>query len=153
MSSAVLALHVAFGCIGLVLGPIAMAAQKRRGAHTNAGEYYHWNMLCLCFTASLLAMLSWQRIWWLLPIAIFTYAFALLGYISSKLRWRNWLRYHVIGQGGSYIAMTTAVLVVNLGITVWWAWLLPSLVGSLMIAWVAREIVAGRRPRLSAVRT
>ncbi len=49
-------------------------------------------------------------------------------------------------QGGSYIAMTTALLVVNLGTHATWAWVAPTLVGSPIIAWVSREIAAGRRP-------
>jgi hypothetical protein len=149
LGSAILALHIAFGSIGLALGPIAMSARKRPGLHTNAGEFYHWNMFCLCITAGGLALLNWERNWWFLPLAIFSYAFALLGYLAAKLRWHNWLRWHVAGQGGSYIAMTTALLVVNLGIQVWWAWALPTIVGSPIIAWVSREIALGRRPLLT----
>ena len=62
---------------------------------------------------------------------------------------------HLTGQGGSYIATTTALLVVNWetltgtrGVASPWAWILPTAVGSPIIAWVTREVALGRRPRL-----
>jgi hypothetical protein len=84
-----------------------------------------------------------------------SYAFAFLGYISAKLRWNNWLAAHLTGQGGSYIAIITAVLVVNWGslfgtpgIFSPWAWALPAIVGSPIIAWITREVALGRRPKI-----
>jgi hypothetical protein len=148
---AVLALHIAVGTVGLVLGPIAMTARKRPGLHTRAGEAYHWVMLTVCVTAAALAALDWQRIWWFLPIAAGSYAFALVGYVAAKQRWKGWLGAHVTGQGGSYIAMTTALLVVNWqaltgtrGIESPWAWVLPTAVGTPLIAWVNYRIARGR---------
>lgn len=109
----VLALHIAAGAAGLVLGPIAMRARKEPGLHTRAGETYHWVMLAVCLTASLLAVLEWKRVRWFLPVAAGSYTFALLGYTAAKRRWQGWLKAHIAGQGASYIAMTTALLVVN----------------------------------------
>ncbi len=110
-------------------------------------------MLGACVSAGALAVLDWRRIWWFLPIAAGSYALALLGYVAAKRRWRGWLRAHLTGQGGSYIAMSTAVLVVNWetltgtrGVASPWA--LPTVVGSPIIAWVTREVALGRRPRL-----
>jgi fatty-acyl-CoA synthase len=125
----VLAFHIAAGALGLVLGPIAMLAAKRPGTHTRTGEVYHWVMLAICVSAALLSVLDWARIWWFLLIAVGSYAFALAGYIAAKRRWRGWLRTHIAGQGGSYIAMMTAILVVNWslltgtrGVASPWAW-------------------------------
>lgn len=154
LQSAILAFHIAAGSAGLILGPIAMRAAKRPGFHTRAGEVYHWVMLTVCFTAALLAVLDWRRLWWFLPIAAGSYAFALLGYLAAKRRWTGWLRAHIAGQGGSYIAMTTALLVVNWqtltgtpGIRSPWAWGLPTVVGSPMIAWVIYQVRLGKRPK------
>lgn len=151
---AILALHIAAGAAGLILGPIAMRARKRRGVHTRAGEAYHWVVLAVCLTASLLAFLDWERLWWFLPIALGSYAFALVGYMAAKRRWQGWLRAHIAGQGGSYIAMMTAVLVVNWetltgtrGIHSPWAWALPTVVGSPIIAWVTYQVRIGKRPK------
>ncbi len=152
---AVRILHIAAGISGLVLGPVAMFAAKRRGFHTRAGEAYHWIMLTVCASAALLALLDWARLWWFLPIAVGSYAFALVGYVAAKRRWPGWIAAHISGQGGSYIAMTTALLVVNwksltgtAGVSSPVAWALPTLVGTPIIAWVQHQVRLGRRPRL-----
>jgi uncharacterized membrane protein len=142
-----LAIHIASGTTGLILGPLAMRAPKWRGPHTRLGEAYHWVMLAVCLSAAALAILAWSRIWWFLPIATFSYANALLGYVAAKRRRPGWLRFHIAGMGGSYIALVTALLVVNLGSTLPIVWLLPTVVGSPLIAWVISEVDAGRRPR------
>jgi hypothetical protein len=155
----VLLVHIAAGVAGLILGPIAIMAVKRPGLHTRAGEIYHWVMLWICLTAALLAALDWARIWWFLPIAAGSYAFALVGYVAAKRRWRGWLVAHIAGQGGSYIAMTTALLVVNWqsltgtrGIHSPLAWILPTLVGTPLITWLNYQVRLGRRPRLPQAR-
>jgi len=143
IANVVLWVHIIAGLAALVLGPIAMRARKQRGVHTRVGELYHWVVLLVCVLASVLALLDWNRIWWFLPIAVGSYAFAFLGYVSAKARWNKWLIWHITGQGGSYIAMTTAFLVVNWqvltgasGIHSPFAWILPTLIGSPIITWV-----------------
>lgn len=156
MTDVVLLVHIALGTAGLILGPVAMVARKVPGAlHARAGEAYHWVMLGVCVSAGALAILDWKRIWWFLPIAVGSYAFALVGYVAAKRRWKGWLRAHLAGQGGSYIAMCTALLIVNWGaltgtrgVASPWAWALPTVVGSPIIAWVTREVALGRRPKL-----
>ena len=154
-SRLVLALHIAAGALGLILGPIAMAATKRPGLHTRTGEVYHWVVLLVCATAGLLALSDWQRNGFFLPVAVGSYAFAVLGYVSAKRRWPGWLRAHLAGQGGSYIAMVTALLLVNWqtltgspGPASVWAWTLPTVAGTPIIAWVIYQVRLGTRPRL-----
>jgi uncharacterized membrane protein YeaQ/YmgE (transglycosylase-associated protein family) len=145
-----LALHIAAGTTGLLLGPLAMRSPKRRGPHTRLGETYHWVMLGVCLSAAALAILAWHRIWWFLPIATFSYANALYGYLAAKRRRPGWLRRHIAGMGGSYIALVTALLVVNVGQQVAIAWLLPTIIGSPIIVWVLNEVDRGRRPKRAA---
>jgi len=154
-TNTILVVHIALGTAGLILGPVAMTARKVPGLHTKAGEAYQWVMLGVCLSAATLAVLDWRRIWWFLPIAVGSYAFACLGYVAAKRRWQGWLRAHLAGQGGSYIAMVTALLVVNWetlagnrGVMSPRAWALPTVVGSPIIAWVTREVALGRRPKL-----
>ena len=151
MLTALLGVHIALGAVGLVLGPIAMIAAKRPGLHTRTGEAYHWVVLGVCLTAVAIAVADWGRNWWFAPIAVGSYAFALLGYAAAKRRWRGWLVAHVSGQGGSYIAMVTALLVVNWqpltgvsGRATLWPWVLPTVVGTPIIAWVNTRL--RRRP-------
>ncbi|MDX6698549.1 MAG: hypothetical protein QOE65_1946 [Solirubrobacteraceae bacterium] len=143
----ILALHIAAGGTGLLLGPVAFAAAKRRGPHTRLGEAYHWVMLAVCVSAAGLAVLAWDRIWWFLPIAAFSYANALAGYVAVKRRRPGWLRRHVRGMGGSYIALVTALLVVNTQAKVPAMWILPTVVGSPLIVWLLNEVDRGRRPK------
>ena len=140
----ILAIHIAGGSAGLVLGPVAMRAAKRRGLHTRAGLAYHWVVLTVCVSAAALAALDWARIWWFLPIALGSYAFALVGYLAARQRRSGWLRVHVTGQGGSYIALVTALAVVNIGQDAWYAWALPTLIGTPVIAWVNYRLATGR---------
>jgi uncharacterized membrane protein len=142
-----LAVHIAAGASGLILGPLAFAAAKRRGPHTRLGEAYHWVMATVCVSAAGLAIVDWSRIWWFLPIAAFSYANALVGYVAAKRRRPGWLRWHIRGMGGSYIALVTALLVVNVGAGLSLAWFLPTIVGSPVIAWVLNEVDRGRRPK------
>jgi hypothetical protein len=142
-----LTIHVACGSTGLVLGPVAMVSGKRRGTHTRFGEAYHWVFLVLFLSAVALAVLNWDQVWWLAFVGAFSYAFALLGYMAAKRRWNGWLRAHVAGQGGSYIAMVTALLVVNIGVTSPLPWVVPTLIGTPIIRWVSNQVALGKRPK------
>ena len=82
-------------------------------------------MLGVCLSAGALAILHWSRSWAFLPIALGSYAFALIG----------------------YLAMVTALLVVNWqalfdhpGRASFWPWVIPTLLGTPLIAWVARKV-------------
>ena len=145
--SALLLAHVLLGFAVIALGPLAMLARKGPGLHPRIGEAYHAVILGVCLTAAGLAVLDWARLWGFLPIALASYAFALVGYAAAKLRFRGWLQVHVIGQGGSYIAMVTALLVVNWqaifgepGLSSVWPWVIPTLLGTPLIAWTRRRV-------------
>jgi hypothetical protein len=143
LHDAVLAVHVTAGTAGLILGPIAMTAAKRRGRHTRAGGYYHAAMAAVCASALGLALLDWGRIWWFVPIAVFSYANALLGYLAVKIRWNGWLQEHIAGMGGSYIALTTALLIVNVRPAPLYVWFLPTIVGTPLIAMAITRVSRG----------
>ena len=108
-----LAVHIGAGSVGLVLGPVLAITGKRRGPHTRLGEAYHWTFLVLFVSAIGLAIANWDEVWWLSLVGAFSYAFALRGYVAAKRRRPGWIAGHIAGMGGSYIAMTTALLVVN----------------------------------------
>lgn len=147
-----LTVHIAAGSAGLLLGPVVMFACKRRGAHTAAGEAYHWVFLVLFLSAVALAVLDWDEVWWLAVVGAGSYAFALLGYLAAKRRRPGWLGAHVSGQGGSYISMVTAILVVNLGSASPLAWIAPTVIGTPIIAWVNLQVASGKRPKAHRAR-
>jgi hypothetical protein len=145
--------HVAAGTAGLVLGPAIMLVPKRRGIHTQLGEAYHWVFLVLFVSAIALAIIN-PDVWWLGLVGAGSYGFALMGYLAAKRRRPGWIFPHISGQGGSYISMTTALLVVNwgaisdaTGFVAALPWFLPTLIGSPVIAWVSGQVAMGKRPR------
>ncbi len=135
-----LGLHVTAGTLGLALGPAAMWVERRRPHRSRTGVAYHWSVLLVSLTALALVAFAWSSLWWLTILAGFSYGLALLGLLASQWRHRGWIRAYAHGQGGSYIALVTALLVVSLdGAAATAAWLVPSLVGVPLIEWrVAR---------------
>jgi hypothetical protein len=127
-----LVLHVASGVAALALGPIALLVveQRRRGAAL-LRDAYHWAVLVVCATATVVSVLAWARLWWLVPIGALSYGLALAGYLGSRNQWPPWMRAHA--WGGSYIALVTALLVVSVrGVSPVLevvAWILPAAIG------------------------
>ena len=154
MTDAMLAIHITAGSVGLVLGPVLAIAAKRPGPHTRLGEAYHWVFVVLFGSAVGLAIANWDEVWWLGLVGGFSYAFALEGYLAAKRRRPGWVAGHVAGMGGSYIAMTTALLVVNWenvtgssGLESLLPWFVPTLIGTPLIAFTIAEIAKGNRPK------
>lgn len=131
-----LSLHVAAGAAGLALGPIAVWAERRPPHVSRAGSAYHWAVLTVSLTAVGLAALDWSALWWLSVLAALAYALALLGRFAPRWRRRGWVRAYAHGQGGSYIALVSALLVVSLdGPASAAGWITPTLVGLPLIEW------------------
>jgi hypothetical protein len=143
--------HVVAGLAGLVIGPLALRAPKRPGTHTRLGAVYQWCTAVLCATAVGLAVLR-PSLWWLGLIAAATEAAALGGWYLARRRPDGWLPAHVSLMCGSYVSFVTAFLVVNTDLAFWPAWILPTVVGSPLIARAsaraARGATASRPQRL-----
>lgn len=125
-----LAFHVAAGALGLVLGAVALRVSEPRFLDGRAARAYHGSVLAVSLTAVGLVALDWPELWWLSLLAVLSYALALLGLLAPRRRWRSWVRAYAHGQGGSYIALVTALLVVSIdGPATAAGWVLPTLVG------------------------
>lgn len=138
-----LAFHITVGALALTFGPLALLAARRRGPVNTVATAYHWTVLGVCVSAGALVAADPTRLWWLLPIAAGSYALALLGFRSARRPGSRARRLHLHGQGGSYIALVTALLVVSVGSPL--AWIAPTLIGSPLITWAIRRPQAGRR--------
>lgn len=150
MHTLVLVVHVVAGTTGLVLGPIAMHAAERRGLHAVAGSAYHWCVLIVAVSAVGLVAFYPAGLWWFVPIAIASYGSAALGRWAARVKPAGWLEWHLRGVGGSYIALVTALAVVNIQGS-WLAWALPTLVGTPLIEVAVVRVRRRARPRRSAV--
>lgn len=145
LANLLLGFHVAAGVAGLVIGPVAMTARKRRGLHTRAGLAYQAAVALLTTTAVGLAALEWGRLWWLALIAVATEAAALGGWWARRRAFRGWIRWHVQLMAGSYVSFVTAFLVVNWSSPL--AWVLPTVVASPLIARASARAPRSLEPR------
>ncbi len=120
---------------------------KEERKHTEWGEIYHASYVVITLTAIILSIINWDKIAYLFYVAIFSYAFAIYGYLARKKRWKNWIHHHITGMLGSYIGAVTALLV-NVGIHIpiinllppIWFWFLPTLIGIPLVASVSKKI-------------
>ncbi|AYC28501.1 DUF2306 domain-containing protein [Paenisporosarcina cavernae] len=142
----ILTIHIVTGFICLISGLAAMFARKRRGLHTFAGELYHASYVVVAVSAIILAILSWEKSAFLFFIAIFSYGFALWGYLSIKRRKRGFLGPHIGGMLGSYIGVVTATLVTNADqlpflqdLPYILVWLLPTIIGTPLIFYIGSK--------------
>jgi hypothetical protein len=134
---AVLVLHVAGGSAGLALGLVALALPKRPAGHPRVGAAYQAAVAVTCTTAVALAVVN-PSVWWLGLVALATWAAALRGWAVRRSARPGWVSRHLRLMGTSYIALATAFLVVNS--SGWWAWVLPTAVGSPLLHLAARRV-------------
>jgi hypothetical protein len=133
---------VASGTLALILGPVAMFLPKRPQRHLQIGIAYQISVAVL-FVSAIGLTATRPVLWGLDVIVAATWVSALAAGGCAGTSRRGWLSLHVSLMCGSYIALTTAFLVVNLGPGSVIAWALPTVVGGPVIAW--RSALAGRQ--------
>jgi hypothetical protein len=142
-----LVVHVAAGSVALILGPLAMWAERWPPYRSRSGYAYCWSVLAVALSALALVAFDAAALWWLAPLAVLAYGLALLGRAAPQWRGRGWLRAYAHGQGGSYIALVTALLVVaTAGPPMVLAWVVPTLVGLALIERRVMGLSAGNAP-------
>jgi hypothetical protein len=146
-------IHIAVGALGLLLGPLAMWRDTRElggGRRPTGGisAAYVWTVLAVSLSAIVLVVWYRSDLWWLIPVAVFSYALAALGQSAAARQFRGWSHAYVHGQGGSYIALVTALVVVALtvdgpvdGPAALIPWVLPTIVGTPLIESWRRRIL------------
>ncbi|TMW71047.1 DUF2306 domain-containing protein [Alteribacter natronophilus] len=149
-----LMVHIAAGTICLISGLMAMSFRKKRGRHSVSGEIYHGAYIVIFLTSTLMAVWNWSGSAYLFYIGIFSYALALTGYLAGKRRQKGWIGTHIGGMLGSYIAVITAIIVVNVhkvpmlgDVPILVFWLLPTVIGSPAIYAVGRKYRRKRQPK------
>ncbi len=152
MRAGLLVIHILAGGTGLLLAWPTLLAPKRRGIHTLSGRVYAVCTLLLCLTAFALVALDPARLWGLAILGTLTLAWAAAGVWIARTRPRlpgGWRIWHLNLMCSSVISFVTAFAVQMTGGSLL-AWLLPTVVGSPLIAWrTAREV--GRRPAAARV--
>ena len=133
MWTTLLIIHIMSGSLALLAGPVAMMLPKRRGRHAKLGTGYVALVGLLSASAIGLAAMK-PALWWLGVIAGATLAAALAGRELRRRHPPGWLPQHISLMSGSNISLTTALLVVNLGLGSVLAWALPAVAGTPLIA-------------------
>jgi hypothetical protein len=136
-----LIVHISAGCAGLLIGAAALAARERRRWHVRFGLAYQAVVAVMTTTAVALAATAAVTPWGLAVIAVATEGAAVTGWVVARRRRPGWLPLHISLMAGSYVSFVTAALVVNWSSPL--AWVLPTLIGSPLIARAARR--SGRR--------
>ncbi|MBW7475834.1 DUF2306 domain-containing protein [Paenibacillus oenotherae] len=141
-----LVIHIAAGFVCLAAGIGAALVRKRKGLHTGFGEIYHAVYVVIFVTSIWMAILHWESSAYLFFIGIFSYGLALFGYVAGKRRRTNWIGRHIGGMLGSYIAIMTAILVVNghripllNDLPALLLWFIPTIIGTPIIVWIGRK--------------
>lgn len=141
MHSFFLVPHIIAGSVGLLLGPLAMLMPKTSRWHPRLGTAYQITVAVLALSAVGLVVLAPARLWVLGLIAVATEAAAVAGLLLRRRGAPGWLPAHVRLMCGSYLSFLTAFLVVNWSSPL--AWVLPTLIGTPLIAQAAGR-AAGR---------
>lgn len=144
--------HIITGTICLIVGLFAILARKKNGNHTLLGSVYHWMYVIIFVTSIVMAMMHWEESSHLFFVAIFSYSFALVGYIAAKRKRKNWLSLHIPGMLGSYIGIITAILVNNgediiliNQLPPLILWFLPTIVGTPFIFLAVHKYTASKK--------
>src|ERR671910_531601 len=132
MREAFLALHIVSGTAALALGAeLLLASARRHSTREPLLIAYLGAVFATCLTATVLALLDWSRLWWIVLLSLLSSVLAVVGYVAVRRGGPRWLVAH--GLGGSYIGLVTALLVVSAGdisITAEiFAWVMPTAVG------------------------
>jgi hypothetical protein len=131
---AVLAAHIAAGSAGLILGAVALLFEGAPTYRSRAGAAYVWAVTAVAASAVALVALDEWELWWILPLAVLACILAIAGYLAPGRRRAGWIRLYAHGQGGAYIALVTALLVVSLsGAAAGAAWIVPTVIGVALI--------------------
>lgn len=128
--------HVAAGLTCVVAGAVAALSRKGPGRHAIFGEIYYWGLTVVFLSSTVMSLLRWFRDYHLFVLGGIALGAASTGHWARKVRWRNWLAYHITGMGTSYIVLLTAFYVDNGPNLPLWNqlptiafWTLPSVIG------------------------
>ncbi|MEV6275815.1 hypothetical protein [Nocardia sp. NPDC051832] len=143
-----LLVHIVSGTLGLLLGPAVMWLDGRgRGRRT--GYVYVGTVVVICASATVLVLTVRHDLWWLIPVSALTLGLTLLARQALSRYGTGWSHAYAHGQGGSYIALITATIVVSFaledgpltGPSQLIAWLGPTIIGTPLIELWRRRLV------------
>ncbi|MGW2938364.1 hypothetical protein ACWDA7_42835 [Streptomyces sp. NPDC001156] len=154
---AFLAVHVVAAMAAVIAGAgAALVRRKGQGRHTQLGGVYFWAICVVFASATALTTMRLREDYHLFLIGVVAFAGAYVGRLARRRHWSG-DRAHIVGMGGSYVAMLTAFYVDNGHQLPLWDrlptlayWLLPAAVGAPLIWRATRRassaVVGNARP-------
>src|SRR5271166_6406691 len=76
---AILSIHIISALICVVVGVIAMFANKQPGTHPKSGRVYYWSLLVVFITVTLIAIGRWKEDYYLFVLGLISFASAFIG--------------------------------------------------------------------------
>ena len=156
----VVGMHIPLGLACVILGALAMLAQKGRGRHSSFGTFYYWCLLALFASATVLSVMRWAENYHLFLLGALSFASGWLGRAALRRRWRRWVELHIAGMGFSYVLMLIAFYVDNGKQLPLWRdfpaftyWLVPLAFGMPIIVWALLRHPLARRSHSAAPQT
>jgi hypothetical protein len=150
---AVLSVHVLAGLTAVFTGAMAALTAKGSRRHVWAGRWYYRAISTVFATSVALTAMRPRQDYQLALIGLVAFAAATIGYLHRRQH-RPDDAPHIIGMGGSYVAMLTAFYVDNGPHLPLWDrlprlsfWFLPGVIG---IPIIARAVGRRARPRITA---
>ena len=141
--------HVAAGLTAVFAGAVAALSRKRPGLHRRAGLTYCWGLLWIFISSLVMAVVRWPHDLHLVAIAVVGLSAATWGIILRMRARTSWQRFHLVAMGISYIALLTGFYVDNgphlpgwRVLPRWSFWVLPSVIGALLIVRALRRSAA-----------
>ncbi|WP_169983847.1 DUF2306 domain-containing protein [Microbispora sp. H10836] len=145
-----LAVHVTAGITCVICGAIAALTRKGSPRHMRFGRVYLWGLAVVYVSLTVMSVIRWRENIHLFGIGTLAIITALTGYANRRQR----PDVHILGMGTSYVLLLTGFYVDNGPHLPLWDrlpaiayWLLPALIGSLLIT---RAIARRRHPNAPA---
>ena len=135
---ALLMAHIVAGGVGLLTGPVFVFVRRSRPV---TGPTYQVALAATAVSGGALAVVAWDRLWWLLPVAVLAEASAVAGLWLWRRRRPGWTTAvpHVLG--GSYVALLTGAAVAGTGNPLFW--IVPAVMAQWPIAVAKTRLAAG----------
>lgn len=105
--------HIILGLICVLAGLFAILTNKTSKIHKYAGKVYFWGYTLLFITIIITSIMRWPHNIHLLTIGSFGYILAFTGRRMAQNHPKNWIRFHTVLMGLSYLFLLAGFYVDN----------------------------------------
>ena len=147
------ALHVVLALACVMAGLGAILSSKGSHRHRTYGTTYYALLAAVFISATVLSAMRWAEDYHLFVLGLLSFSAASFGRKAQRRHWRNATRLHLAAMGVSYTLLLIAFYVDNgKSLPLWRVlppiayWLIPSVLGALVIVYALLRHPLTRRP-------